>query len=148
MKIPIASDHAGFKVKEKTKQILEALKFDYIDLSPDFNPKDDYPDHALRLAEKVKKSRTKGILLCGTGMGISMAANKVPGIRAALCHTKKEARLARAHNNANILVLEGWGNHDDLKTVIKTFITTKFDGGRHRRRVKKISAIENMFLKN
>ena len=147
MKVYIASDHAGFKVKEKVKKVLKGLKIDYVDLSPKLVPGDDYPDHALNLSEKIVNSRAKGILLCGTGMGICIAANKVPGIRAAICHTKREARLTRAHNNANVLVSEGWNNHDDIKAVIKTFMSTKFEGGRHKRRLDKIKNIEKKFCK-
>jgi ribose 5-phosphate isomerase B len=141
MKYTIASDHAGRKVKLLAEKALKELKIKYEDLSPSNIPTDDYPDFAKAVVKKILKNKNDfGILVCGTGIGMSIAANRFKGIRAALCLEKKDAELARKHNNANILILSGWRPHTlaELKNIIKIFSFTKYEKGRHERRLKKI----------
>ncbi len=139
----VASDHAGKKVKDKTIKLLREMRIPFYDASKTNNETDDYPDFAKLVAEKIAKSKNAyGLLVCGTGIGMSIAANKVKGVRAALVNDAKDARLAREHNNANILVLSGWKKYDNLKKIIKEFHTTKFARGRHERRTKKIKNLE------
>ena len=137
--IYIASDHAGFKLKRylifkfsKTKKI--------IDLGPKSEFSVDYPDFAKKLSKKVAFKRGSfGILVCGSGMGMSITANKTKNIRAALCYSKKNTKLSRLHNNANIITLgERLIDKNKALSLIKIFLSTKFEGGRHLRRVKKI----------
>jgi ribose 5-phosphate isomerase B len=141
MKYHIASDHAGRKVKLLAEKALKELKIKYVDLSKTNKPNDDYPDFAKLVVKNILRNKNDfGILVCGTGIGMSMAANRYKGIRAALCTENKDAELARKHNNTNILVLTGWKNHKlaDLKQIINTFTATKYEKGRHERRLKKI----------
>jgi len=133
----LGADHAGYKAKEKVRKYLDKNNIKYYDASPKLIPGDDYPDYAKWVGEKVAKSG-KGILVCGTGIGISIAANRIKGVRAALCRTKKEVEISRKHNNANILALSGSEKQPDQ--MIKAFLNTKFEGGRHLRRVKKIDS--------
>ena len=138
-KIFIASDHAGYNLKSK---IIERYsKFQKInDLGPFSKNSVDYPKFAKRLSKKVALNKGSfGILICGSGMGMSMAANKIKNIRAALCYSKKNTKLSRLHNNANIITL-GQRLIDKNKafSLIDIFLSTKFEGGRHLRRVKKI----------
>lgn len=141
MKIYIASDHAGRPIKQKTKKALKDLGHNVKDLSPTNTKTDDYPDFAKKVTKKVNENKNAlGFLSCATGTGISIAANKQKGIRAAKVTNQEEAKLARKHNNANVLVL---GNNtqldnDALRTILKTFYETKFEKGRHLRRIKKI----------
>jgi ribose 5-phosphate isomerase B len=146
-KIILGSDHAGHKLKEKIKEILEEnnLRREHmsliVDVSPNNTPTDDYPDFAKKVAEKISASKdTQGILICSTGIGMSIAANKFKGIRAALCKSANDAKIAREHNDANILVLAGKDkfSEQNLRQIISNFQETKFAGGRHQRRVKKI----------
>ncbi len=137
MKLIIGSDHAGRKIKEEVKEILLKADLDIEDVSPSNSENDDYPDYAKKVAEEVRKGGI-GFLSCGTGIGVSIAANKHKGARAALVHSKEDAELARKHNNANVLVLGGNKKYDDLENIVKTFLTTKFEGGRHSRRVGKL----------
>jgi len=144
MKIALGSDHAGFELKEEVKRLLaeEGIIFqDFGTFSPD---PVDYPDIALPVAEAVKEGNfDRGVLLCGTGIGVSIAANKVPGIRAALCHDTFTARTSREHNDANVLVLGGRVVGPGLaREIVKTWLNTEFTGGRHARRLQKIAAIE------
>ena len=138
-KIFIASDHAGYKLK---KEIL--LKFSkvqkIIDLGTKSNNSVDYPDFAKKLSKKVAYNKGSfGILICGTGMGMSIAANKTKNIRAALCYSMKNTKLSRLHNNANIITLgERLINKNKAFNLIRVFLRTKFEGGRHLRRVKKM----------
>lgn len=144
-KFMVASDHAGIKVKKKAIKVLENLNIPYYDCSPKNTKDDDYPDFAKVVGDEVNSVPERlGLLVCGSGIGMSIAANKVKGIRAALVHEKKDAELARKHNDANILILKGWKNYSDseLKAIIKTFVTTKFEGSRHKRRIDKIRLIE------
>jgi len=142
MKFYIATDHAGFTLKEFTKEYVRSLGHEIIDLGPTTNDRVDYPDFAKKCADAVIEDQGSfGILVCGTGIGISIAANKVPGIRAALCHDAYTATAARAHNNANILCFgERVVGQGVVESMINAFCNTKFEGGRHARRIEKIEA--------
>ena len=144
MRIAIGSDHAGFELKEKVKELLQELTHQVQDEGTENTDSVDYPDFALRVAGAVSKGEAeRGILVCGSGIGMSITANKVPGIRAALCHTPEEARLSREHNNANVLTLGG--RILDAKTsleIVGEWLRTLFEGGRHQRRVQKIEELE------
>ena len=135
-KIFIASDHAGYKLKNS---IISKLR-KTIDLGPFCSDSVDYPDYAKKLSKKVASNKGSfGILICGSGMGMSIAANKTKNIRAALCYSKKNTKLSRLHNNANIITLgERLINKNKAISLINIFLSTKFEGGRHLRRVKKI----------
>jgi len=144
MKIGIGSDHAGFDMKNFLKEELEKEGYEIVDYGTDIKKSVDYPDFASKVAEGIiKKEIEKGILICGTGLGMSIAANKFKGIRAARCCTIYDAVLARQHNDANILTLGGrlTGNHLALE-ICKIFLETPFLKGRHLRRVNKIKKIE------
>ena len=135
-KIFIASDHAGYKLKNS---IISKIK-KIIDLGPYSSESVDYPDFAKKLTKKVASNKGSfGILICGSGMGMAIAANKSKNIRAALCYSVKNTQLSRLHNNANIITLgERLINKNKAISLIKIFLSTKFEGGRHLRRVKKI----------
>ena len=138
-KILIASDHAGFKLKTQLIPLIEK-KFKLNDLGPVNDNSVDYPDLALKLSKKISKSKNLfGILICGSGMGMAIAANKVKNVRAALCYSTKNTKLSRLHNNANIITL-GSRLTSKKKAIqlISLFLSTKFEGGRHLRRIKKI----------
>ena len=142
MKIAIASDHAGYELKEKIKKFLtehEVVDFGTENLAPI-----DYPDTGFKAAEAVSNgSCERGILICGSGLGMNIVANKVQGIRAALCQTKQFAQLSRLHNNSNVLVLSGRFISEYLaKDIIDVWFNTEFEGGRHQRRLDKISNYE------
>ena len=139
-KISIASDHAGFKLKEKIKNNLKKKKITVLDLGPETDKSVDYPDFAKKVAKSVKTKKSNvGILVCGSGTGMAMTANKFKKIRAAVCYNKASTSLSRKHNNANILAL---GSRLTKKSValklVNVFLGTKFEGGRHLRRVKKV----------
>ena len=138
-KIFIASDHAGYNLKNSIISKLSRVK-NIIDLGPDSNNSVDYPDFARKLSKKVASNKGSfGILICGSGMGMAIAANKTKNIRAALCYSKKNTKLSRLHNNANIITLgERLINKNKAISLIKIFLSTKFEGGRHLRRVKKM----------
>ena len=139
-KIFISSDHAGFRLKEDIKKHLQSRKLDFKDLGPTNDDSVDYPDYAHKLAKKVKVSKNNvGILVCGSGTGMNIAANKHKNIRAAQCFSAKSTKLSRLHNDANIITLGSRliSKKNALK-FIKIFLNTKFDGGRHLKRVKKI----------
>jgi len=146
LEIAIGSDHAGVQLKKEIMAILAAEGYNSIDCGAYTEEAVDYPDIAEVVANVVLQKDIQGILVCGTGIGISIAANKVPGIRAALCHDLFAARLAREHNDANILVMGsriiGCGLAEE---IVKTFIKTRFAAGRHQRRVEKITALENKY---
>jgi len=139
--IAIASDHAGFDLKDTIKSELEAMGRGVLDLGTDNRESVDYPDFADALAAALGDRRVQGgVLICGTGIGISIAANRHRHIRAALCHDATAARLARAHNDANVLALGArLIGVEAAKDCVRTFFSTPFDGGRHRRRVDKLS---------
>jgi ribose 5-phosphate isomerase B len=140
-KIAITSDHAGFFLKEKVLAYLIREKYEIKDFGCSSEEAVDYPDFGHPLANAVSAGDFEyGISICGTGNGINMVVNKHPGIRSALCWNEEICRLARAHNDANILALPGWFiSESEALLIIKTFLTTSFEGGRHARRVGKIS---------
>ncbi len=140
-KIAIVSDHAGYYLKEKLLSYLIKEKYNIKDLGTSSGESVDYPDFGHPLANAVSAGEFDyGISICGTGNGINMVVNKHPGIRAALCWNEEVTRLARAHNDANILALPGWFiSESEAFLIAKTFLNTPFDGGRHSRRVGKIS---------
>ena len=142
MKISLGADHRGFAFKEKIKSILVEQKIEAEDFGTFSDDSADYPDFGIKAAEAVARGEVDyGIVICGTGNGMAMAANKVKGIRAGLALTPEMARLARAHNNANVLVLSGmFTPEDQLKEIIKIFLSTPFEGGRHARRIGKIDS--------
>jgi len=143
MKVAIGCDHAGFELKEKVKDLLVSLGHEVLDLGCHSKDSVDYPVYGAKVAQTVAKGEAeRGVLICGTGLGMSMVANRVPGIRAALCHELFTARMARLHNDANILVLGGRVIGDILALeMVKVFLETPFEGGRHERRVKMIDNI-------
>lgn len=137
--IYIGSDHGGFSLKEKIKNHLLSKNMELKDFGTHSLDSCDYPDIAQALSEAVASDDAVGILVCGTGIGMSISANKVSGIRAALCWSEYTAEMSRRHNNANILCLGGRVLEPDLALMMTDiFLSTKFDGGRHERRVKKI----------
>ena len=139
-KIFISSDHAGFKLKEDIKISLKKMKLKFEDLGPENDTRVDYPDYAHKLAKKVKISKNNiGILVCGSGIGMNIAANKHKNVRAAQCFNAKSTKLSRLHNDANIITLGSRliSKKNALKFV-SIFLKTDFDGGRHLKRVKKI----------
>ena len=140
MKFYIATDHAGYALKEFTKEYVRSLGHEIIDLGPDSADRVDYPDFAKKCANQVIEDRGSfGILICGTGIGISIAANKVAGVRAALCHDAYTATATRAHNDANILCFgERVVGKGVIESMIDAFCNTEFEGGRHAGRVDKI----------
>ena len=139
-KIFISSDHAGFRLKEDIKKHLQSKKLNFKDLGPTNEDSVDYPDYAHKLAKKVKVSKDNfGILVCGSGTGMNIAANKHKNIRAAQCFSTKSTKLSRLHNDANIITLGSRiVNKKNAFKFVKIFLNTKFEGGRHLRRVKKI----------
>ena len=139
-KIFLSSDHAGYKLKEKIKIHLDKKKIKYIDLGPFSNDRVDYPDYAHKLAKKVKiNNNHAGILVCGSGIGMNITANRHKNIRAAQCFNLKSTKLSRLHNDANIITLGSrlLTEKNALKCV-SVFLNTKFEGGRHLKRIKKI----------
>ena len=140
MKIAIGNDHAGVEFKNKLMEELRSKGYEIMNVGTDILDSVDYPDIAKKVSEKVLNGEAKfGILICGTGIGISIAANKIKGIRAALCHNEYTAKLSRLHNDANIIALGARVLGDSLAIAcVETFINTEFEGGRHARRVGKI----------
>ena len=140
MKFYIACDHAGFNIKDKVKKIVESLGHTIVDLGTNSSDRVDYPDFAHKLSlEVLKDEGSYGILICGTGIGMSLAANKHKGIRAALCHDAYTAKMARAHNDANVLCFgERVVGLGVVESIIESWCNTSFEGGRHANRVKKI----------
>ena len=141
-KVVVGSDHAGVRVKNLVVKALDSLGFSVKDFSLLNEPGDDYPDFAELVAKEVVRSKSVGVLVCGSGIGMSIAANKVRGVRAALCRTPRDAVLARQHNDANVLVLSGKTLGKDVGLIVKKFFSSGFEQGRHLRRVKKIKALE------
>jgi ribose 5-phosphate isomerase B len=138
------SDHAGLALRAEAVRIAKAGGWEVEDLGPFSGESVDYPDYARRVAEAVAGGRARfGVLVCGTGIGMSIAANKVKGIRAAHCTTEFDARMARAHNDANVLCVgERVVGAGLAAAIVKTFLETPFEGGRHQRRVEKIGELE------
>ena len=139
-KICISSDHAGFKLKESIKDFLINKNISIIDLGPMNDNSVDYPDYAKRLSNRVKLKKSDiGILVCGSGTGMAMSANKIKGIRAAVCYNLRSTRLSRQHNDANIISIGSrLTKKNTALKLVSVFLKTKFEGGRHLRRVKKI----------
>lgn len=145
MKVAIGADHGGFSLKEDIKAFLDEEGIEYKDFGTYSQESVDYPDIALPVAQAVANQEfDRGILICGTGIGIGIAANKVAGIRAALAHDTFSAHASREHNDANILTMgERVIGPGLAKDIVKIWLHTEFEGGRHQRRVDKIMAIEN-----
>ncbi|OBR91812.1 MULTISPECIES: ribose 5-phosphate isomerase B [Clostridium] len=149
MKVALGSDHAGFPLKKEVMEHLQDKNIEFKDFGTFSESSCDYPDYALKVGEEVaSKNYDFGILICGTGIGISIAANKVPGVRAALCSDTFSAHACREHNNANILTMGqrvvGVGLAID---IVDTFLSAKFQGDRHQRRIDKITEIEKKYSK-
>lgn len=144
MKISIASDHRGVRVKEQILACLNEHGHEVIDHGPQTSEGVDYPDFAALVADDVSQSRVdRGILICGTGMGMCIAANKFAGVRAVTCHDDFTAEISRRHNNANVMCLSADMLGDRLLTrIVEIWLNTEFEGGRHARRVGKIEALE------
>ncbi len=142
-KVVIGSDHAGFEMKEQIKKYLKQNEYDVLDVGTNSTDSVDYPDFAAKTAAECLKNKVMGIMICGTGIGASISANKIKGIRAALCHDAYTAIYSRRHNDANILALGDRVTGIDVGIqIVDLFLNTKFDGGRHRRRIDKISKLE------
>jgi len=145
MIIAVASDHRGVRAIEQVKATIAQLNHECVEFGAGTDTPIDYPDVAFEAAQAVSQKKVdRAILVCGTGIGMSIAANKVKGVRAALCFDELNARISRQHNDANVLCLSGdlLGN-SMLRKIVDTWLTTEFSGGRHERRVNKIAAIEN-----
>ena len=145
MNIAVGSDHRGYQAKEQIKSIITQMGHQFIDVGTKDNSPSDYPDIAYLAATAVSKGQAdRAILVCGTGIGMCIAANKVKGIRAALCWDELSAQISRHHNDSNVLCLSGDMIGDILlRKMVEVWLTTEFHGGRHQRRINKISAIEN-----
>ena len=143
MKISIGSDHRGIEQRQTVAAAIEALNFQSDDCGTHSTESCDYPDIAEVVAQRVAAGDSdRGILICGTGIGMSIAANKVPGIRAAVCHDRTTTELSRQHNNANVLCLAGSLSSDQITELVSIWLLTAFEGGRHQRRVEKIAQLE------
>ncbi len=144
-KVAIGADHAGFEEKEKLKKQLDKLGIDYEDFGTYSEESVDYPDFAEKVGEAVARGEVEqGILLCGSGIGISIAANKIDGVRSALAWNAETARLARQHNNANVLSIGARTTpHGEIPKIVEAWFKAEFEGGRHSRRVDKITKLEN-----
>ena len=144
MKIAIGSDHAGVALKNKITPVLDDLNIEWEDFGTKDEDSVDYPDFGEKVSSAVSNGKVeRGILICGTGIGMSIVANKFPGIRAALCQEDYSAKMSRLHNDSNILVLPGRIiNTETAVNIVKTWFNTDFEGGRHQKRLDKITAIE------
>lgn len=143
MIIPIASDHAGYKAKEIVKQILEEMDHMPVDFGTHSEDSVDYPDFAVQVAHKVDIGENdRGILVCGSGQGMCMTANKYQNVRAALAYNKESAELTKQHNDANILCLPGRElSKEQLEEIVRIWLNSSFEGGRHERRINKINSL-------
>ncbi|MDQ5894051.1 MAG: ribose 5-phosphate isomerase [Actinomycetota bacterium] len=144
MKIAMGSDHAGFELKEAVKSQLEADGHEVEDVGTHSPESTDYPPFAAKAAELVAGGQAeKGVIVCGSGVGVSIVANKVDGIRAVNAHDPAEAEMSRRHNDANVVTLSGARlGSEDARPIVETFLATGFDGGRHERRVNEITEVE------
>ena len=144
MRIALASDHAGYAEKEQLKPLLKDLGVDFEDLGTASDASVDYPEYARKVAEKVSRGEVdQGLLVCGSGTGMAIAANKVPGVRAAVAWTEDVARLAREHNDANVLSIGARVTPaDEIPKIVRAWFDAKFAGGRHAQRVEKITEME------
>jgi len=145
MKIAIGSDHRGFEVKQRIITVLQQLGHEVLDVGPHRRESVDYPDFAFQVATAVGEGRVdRGILICGTGIGMCIAANKVHGVRAAPCHDSITAEMSRRHNDANVLCVSADLLGDEvIDRMVRIWLETEFEGGRHARRVEKITRFEN-----
>ena len=146
MKYFIGADHAGIDIKDYVKELFEERGHEVIDLGPFSKDRVDYPDYAAKVCKKVLEEQgTMGILICGSGLGMSMAANKFDGIRAALCHNEYSARMARKHNDANVICLgERVSGEGMIEAIIKAWDKAEFEEGRHTQRVEKINSLSKI----
>jgi len=144
MRVAIGADHAGYELKEIIKHTLDELRVSYKDYGTDSDESVDYPDYAAKVGRVVASGEfDRGILICGTGIGMAIAANKIPGIRAAPVVDLESARLAREHNNANILAIGARVTPPERALdLVRLFLKTEFEGGRHERRLQKVAALE------
>ncbi len=144
MKLVIGSDHAGLHLKKQVLALLKKKGVEITDFGTENDESVDYPDFGMQVAEAISHGEAeRGILLCGSGIGMSIVANKYRGVRAALCYDTQTARLSRQHNDANVLVMGGrLLEASQAMEIVKTWLETKFEGGRHARRIQKISEIE------
>jgi ribose 5-phosphate isomerase B len=145
LKVAIGSDHAGFELKEFVKNLLKEKGYEVIDVGTNSQERTHYPIYAKKVAKMVSEGEVdRGVLICGSGIGMSIVANKFKGVRAALCHNVYSAKYSRLHNNANILCLGGRITAQDLtKEIVEVWFSTPFEGGRHSDRLKIIEEIEN-----
>jgi ribose 5-phosphate isomerase B len=145
MKIAIGSDHRGFEVKQRILTALQHLGHEVLDVGPNRRESVDYPDYAFQVATAVGEGRVdRGVLICGTGIGMCIAANKVHGVRAAPCHDSITAEMSRRHNDANVLCVSADLLGDEvIDRMVRIWLETEFEGGRHARRVEKITRFEN-----
>ncbi|HET9478475.1 MAG TPA: ribose 5-phosphate isomerase B [Pyrinomonadaceae bacterium] len=147
MRIALASDHAGYAEKERLKTVLTELGVDFDDLGPASDDSVDYPDYARLVAEQVAQGQVEqGLLVCGSGTGMAITANKVRGVRAAVAWSEETARLARQHNDANVLALGARTTPPaDIPKIVRAWFSTDFEGGRHAARVAKICEVERSY---
>ncbi|HXF90661.1 MAG TPA: ribose 5-phosphate isomerase B [Candidatus Nitrosotenuis sp.] len=143
-KLVIAADHAGYRLKEYLHHVAEDMGWEVVDLGTTSEQSVDYPDYTASLVQYIKNNPAfLGLIICGTGIGMSIAANRFPHIRAALCHSEFEAEVARSHNNANVLCLGGRVIGEELaKSIMVKFLNASFEGGRHQRRLDKIDRLK------
>ncbi|MDX2496072.1 MAG: ribose 5-phosphate isomerase B [Desulfuromusa sp.] len=148
--LAIGSDHGGYELKTAVLDLLQKRGVDYIDFGTDGSDSVDYPDFAAKVADAVSSGESElGILICGTGIGMSITANKFPGVRAAVVHDEFTAQMAREHNNANILVMGGRVlTPEQGQKLVEIWYDAEFEGGRHQKRLDKISAIEQKVIKH
>ncbi|MBX3416778.1 MAG: ribose 5-phosphate isomerase B [Pirellulaceae bacterium] len=149
MRVAIGSDHRGIQQRGWVAHAIEELGGEVIDLGTHSTESYDYPDIAAEVGQQVGEGRVdRGILICGTGIGVSIAANKCPGVRAAVCHDLHTVAMSRRHNDANVLCLPGDAlDQLNAQEMIRLWLSTEFEGGRHQRRIDKITALESQFVK-
>lgn len=147
MRIALASDHAGYAEKERLKTVLNDLGVEFDDLGTASDESVDYPDYARKVAEQVAQGQVEqGLLVCGSGTGMAITANKVPGVRAAVAWSEETARLARRHNDANVLAIGARTTPaGDIPNIVRAWFSTSFEGGRHADRVAKICDVERSY---
>lgn len=150
MKLVLACDHRGYQLKDSLKKFLEEKKIEFLDVGTFSADSVDYPDFAMLAAEKVSRGDyDRGILICGSGIGMCVVANKFPGVRAAVCHDVSAAEMSRKHNDANMLGLGADKITEEMaRKILLIWLDTKFEGGRHLRRIQKISEIESRLVKH